>query len=151
MFPYPDRFMTPDAQRRFYRLSLMCATCILIYTWLFDMNSIGIDIVFKFLSYMLLFVGFFFCFKAFETWSFPNDYAGILPEEEQQQHISIFYPYMFYAEAVITTLLAVFTFVWTNTTNQSTNEGNFTALLCLFVSAGCMLLWRHLASRLEYC
>lgn len=147
MLPYPDRFMTPDAQHRFYLLSLATATCLLISTLLYALNSIGMDVVFKYLSYLLLFAGLFLWFKAFETWSFPNDYAGKLPTEEQQ-NIGDLYRNMFYVETAIATLLAVSTFVWTNVTNHSPNEGYSHAILCVLVAVGCVLFGRRLANRI---
>jgi hypothetical protein len=149
MIPYPERFMTLDAQRRFYRLSIATATSLLFSILMYDMNSIGMSLVFKYLFYILLFVALLLCFKAFETWSFPNDYAGKLPEEEQQ-HIGVQYRNTFFLEAFIMTVLAVFTFVWTNVSNQLSNEGNVTSVFCLLVAVGCVLFARSLSSRIEY-
>ncbi len=133
--------MTQHARRRLYLLGLASVTSFLIAILLYDLLDIGIDTdALYFPCSILMFAGCILCFKALETWSFPDEYAG--KETDEEQAMSKYYAIPFYLVGGAMALGAGFLLIWAIARNVPTVQESAIIIFGLFVAGICIFIGR---------
>jgi hypothetical protein len=136
--------LTPHAKRRLYWLSLASATAFLFAILLYDLLDIGLATDGWYMPCsILMFGGCILCFKALETWSFPDDYAG--KDTDEEQAFSKYYAIPFYFVGGALTLVAGFLLVWAVVRNVPTTQETAIITFALLVASSCILIGHHSA------